>query len=112
MAGTDRGEMERCIDQCLEVVKLASRCADDCLKSDQVASMRQCIGLCLDAAGVAGLCAEMMSADSRFATRMCGLCADVCSECAEECRAHEGSSMNECAEACVRCAESCRAMAA
>jgi hypothetical protein len=112
MVGIDRQATELCIDQCLEVVKLAARCSDECLKSDRVTTMRECIGLCLDATGVAGLCAEMMAADSRFGTRMCGLCADVCQECSDECARHEGPTMNACVEACRRCADTCRSMAA
>jgi hypothetical protein len=104
MTGAKRASMERCIDQCLEVVKLASRCADDCLKSENVAALRQCIGLCLDAVGVSGLCVEMMAADSRFAARTSELCAEVCAACADECDRHEGVAMKECADACRRCA--------
>lgn len=43
----DQQLMERCIKECLDV---ASRCADNCLQSEQVGSMAQCIRLCLDCA--------------------------------------------------------------
>ncbi|WP_371830931.1 four-helix bundle copper-binding protein [Ochrobactrum teleogrylli] len=40
---------------------------------------------------------------------LCRLCARICDDCAESCRALDG--MEECVAACQRCAASCREMA-
>ncbi len=78
--------MERCIKECLECVDVASRCADNCLQSEQVGSMVQCVRLCLDCADLGAACAEMMGRNSRFSAQLCAVMADLCDACAETCR--------------------------
>jgi hypothetical protein len=113
-ANTNQEMMERCIDQCFDVVHQASHCVDWCIKSDQATTLAECTRLCLDSASLTGACAEMMARNSRFSAQVCGICADVCDACAAECEKHQdmGDIMRQCAEACRRCAETCRQMAA
>ena len=46
-------------------------------------------------------------------TRTCGVCADICGQCAQDCDRVGGGDqqMKQCADICRRCAESCRQMA-
>jgi hypothetical protein len=104
--------MERCIDECLEVVKLGSHCSNHCLESDQVAEMRNCVRLCLDSVDIVAACARMMGRDSQYSAAVCRTCAEVCDACAGECEKFQDEIMKQCAEACRRCAETCRQMAA
>ncbi len=107
----DQQLMERCIKECLECVDVASRCADNCLQSEQVGSMAQCIRLCLDCADLGAACAEMMGCNSQFSEQLCAVMADLCDACADECERHGGEGiMGQCAETCRRCAETCRQM--
>jgi hypothetical protein len=109
---SDQSLMERCIKECLVCVDIASRCANECLVSEQVSSMERCIRLCLDCADLTAACARMMGRGSEFSTQVCGVCADVCEACAGECEKYDGDLMRRCAETCRRCAETCRRMQA
>jgi hypothetical protein len=62
-------------------------------------------------------CAEIWRTSAHFMLintphhkHTCGECAQICTECAKDCRRIGG--MDECATACDACAESCQAMAA
>jgi hypothetical protein len=49
---------------------------------------------------------------SRFHTRTCAVCAEVCRACEQSCRSFgDDQLMQQCADACRRCAESCARMA-
>jgi hypothetical protein len=48
---------------------------------------------------------------SKFHNEICGVCAKVCTECADTLKSIGEESMNECAEACAKCAISCNEMA-
>lgn len=39
---------ERCITDCVDCVRTASRCVNECVSSDQAAQMAECVRLCLD----------------------------------------------------------------
>ena len=95
----DQQLMERCIKECLECVDVASRCANECLSSDQVSSMERCVRLCLDSADICSACVRMMGRDSGFSAEVCGVCANVCDACADESEKYDADLMRECAEA-------------
>lgn len=44
MAVASRELIERCVEECLNCLKLASRCVDSCLADDQAKAMARCIG--------------------------------------------------------------------
>ncbi len=106
--------MERCINNCLEVVKTASTCANWCITSDQAQTLAECSRSCLDAATITAANATMMARGSRFSGPVTSVCADVCESCASMCEHHSHYSeiIQQCAETCRRCAETCREMAA
>jgi hypothetical protein len=54
---------------------------------------------------------QLMTSGSRFAEQFCRLCADICNECAVECRRHNSEQCKRCADICMRCADECRKMA-
>jgi hypothetical protein len=98
-----------CIEAC-------QRCALDCENclsemmgkpsdNDCPACCRECIETCI-------LCTQAMARQSRFADQYCGICADVCDWCAEQCGEHDHDHCQKCAESCRACAEACREMAA
>ncbi len=60
--------------------------------------------LCLAVAGLA------LGLNSDLYKLTCGVCAEICRRCAEDCERIGG--MDECVQACRRCAESCQRMAA
>jgi len=110
---TNQQQTDRCIKDCAEVVRLASRCADECLGGGQGDTMSQCVRLCLDCVDLATTCMELLGRNSQFAAQLCGVCAEACTVCAKECDTQQsGGIMHKCAEACRSCSESCRQMAA
>jgi hypothetical protein len=73
--------------------------------------MAACIALDLDCAAICRMSASYMSRESRFAIRLCGLCAQVCEACAKECARHPEKHCQVCAKACRSCAEECKRIA-
>lgn len=74
--------------------------------------MARCIALDMDCAEICALAAAFMARGSDNARALCGLCAEVCQACGDECGKHRHDHCRRCAEVCRRCAEECRRMAA
>lgn len=74
--------------------------------------MARCIQLDMECAALCYAAAQLMSFGSSKAKELCGLCADLCEACGNECARHEVTHCQECAEKCKQCAEACRRMAA
>lgn len=83
-------------------------CADACLSEDNVAEMAECIRLDRDCADICDMAIKYISRDSRRASSVLDLCADICETCARECEKHDHGHCKDCAEACRECAEACR----
>lgn len=101
-----------CIEACYKCAATCDHCATACLKEENVAEMSRCIALDMDCAQICRTAAAFMARDSEFAKVYCGLCADICEACGDECAKHEHKHCQECADACRKCAEECRRMAA
>jgi hypothetical protein len=100
-------------------IRLLRECADHCRKtlfdyciekggehSDRrhVEEMIDCIEACK-------LAADFMVRGSEQHPLACGLCANICTTCAESCEALDDPVMKECAGICRRCAKACEEMA-
>ncbi|EKF05825.1 hypothetical protein FDUTEX481_00684 [Tolypothrix sp. PCC 7601] len=78
------------------------------------------IRLLLDCAEICETSANFMLRTSQLHAHTCGVCAEVCQRCAENCvdaqrladrhRMGNDAQMKACADMCRRCAESCRQM--
>jgi hypothetical protein len=75
-------------------------------------SMNDCPRCCVECSSACLACVDSMTADSRWASRYCGICAEICDWCAEQCEAHDHEHCQQCAKSCRACAEQCRKMAA
>lgn len=99
-----------CIAACLDCYRTCTQMASNhCLERGgahvepkHFRTMLGCAELCRTAAHV-------MMLKSPIHNELCRLCARICDDCAESCRALDG--MEECVAACERCAASCREMA-
>lgn len=104
-------EMQQCIENC-------SKCHATCLQMamnhclevggkhtepEHFKLMMACAEICQTAAG-------FMLIGTPLHKLTCGVCAEVCEECAKSCE--QVGDMDDCVEACRKCAESCRMMAA
>lgn len=106
-------EMRQCLQNCLDCHRICTETATHCLKMGGKHAEAHYIGLLLDCAAICATSAGFLLRASHFHSRTCGVCADICGECAVECSkmADADKAMKECADTCRRCAESCKKMA-
>ena len=100
-------EYRNCIDACLECVDVSNHCAASCLRELNAMSMARCVQLNMECAALCYAAAQLMSLGSQYASQLCGLCATICRECADECKQHDNAHCRECAEICLECANEC-----
>ena len=107
-------EMQECIDECLHCHATCLATIRHCLEMGGRHAEVKHISLMADCAQICQTSADLMLRDSRYVSRACGLCADVCRTCAEDCERIDRNDemMKECAQACRRCSEACQGMAA
>jgi uncharacterized protein DUF326 len=103
---------QSCIDACNDCMIACEHCATECLHEDDVKMMARCIELDRACAIICATAARSMASGSEFAGRICGICAEICQACGNECAKHKAQHCQDCAKACHRCAEECRKMAA
>lgn len=86
-------------------------CADACVA--EAMEMRDCIRTCLDCADVctaaARLAVRRSSQDIAMLRAQLGTCLRACELCAAECERHDHEHCRLCAVMCRECAEDCRA---
>ena len=101
-----------CINACLHCAALCNHCALSCTTEEDIKMMARCIQLDMECAAICYATANLMSLDSEKAIAICGICADVCEACANECRLHDNEYCRQCANACTACAAECKNIAA
>jgi len=106
-------EMRQCIDNCLACFRTCVETIEHCVTMggkhaapDHLRLMADCKDICLTSA-------NFMMRQSDLHTLTCGVCAEVCQRCGDDCASmgDGDAAMTHCAEVCHRCAKSCRAMA-
>jgi hypothetical protein len=106
---TSNPELESCIQYCLDCHR---QCQQDamthCLQMGGKHTEPEHFRLMMDCAEICRSAAVLMMNRSPFHNALCGLCSEICDECAQSCRTVD---MEECARICERCADSCRRMA-
>jgi hypothetical protein len=100
-----------CLRACDDTAAHCDFCASACLQDADPKPMDRCIALCIDAAAVCRLASAAMARDSESLRAVCGLCAQICETCANECARHPPEHCQLCAQSCMRCAQECRAVA-
>ncbi len=108
---TMTNKMQRCIDACMKCAQACNECFKACLNEADVGARARCISTLVDCAELCQMSAAYMTRDSQFAQAICGMCADVCERCAQECAMFKDSHCQECAQICRDCAAECRKMA-
>lgn len=106
-------QMQDCIKNCQECHAVCMETVQHCLEMGGKHAQPDHIRLLLDCAQICQTSADFMLRGSPLHGRTCGLCAEICTQCADDCEklAQGDSMMTKCAEICRRCAESCRQMA-
>lgn len=90
---------------------ICNSCADACVAEEM--DMRQCVRTCLDCADIceaAYRVATRRTGTNEIVLReMLQACVTACDICAEECDRHDNDHCALCAEMCRECARDCRA---
>ncbi len=109
MAATD--EVKACIKDSLECFQNCTKTSRQCISRGGKYVETKTIKLLMDCAKICNVNADFMLRDSTYYPQICGLAADICDECSDNCDRFDEPFMRECAGICRRCSESCREMA-
>ncbi len=106
-------DMEQCIQACLDCYSVCTTTAAHCLDMGGQHASRQHQATMLDCASICQTSAGFMLRGSPMHGRVCGVCAEACRACEQECRsmANGDQMMLQCADVCRRCGDSCERMA-
>jgi hypothetical protein len=107
----NRGDLDKCIENCLECSRICLETVPECLRMGGQHSTADHIALLFNCADICQTSAKFMISGSPLHVSTCRACAEVCEACATDCRTI-GEGMQECIKACDRCSETCRQMAA
>jgi hypothetical protein len=104
-------QMEECIKTCLDCHHICYETAmNHCLEIGGKHTEPAHFRLMINCAEICQTSANFMLSGSDLHRLTCGVCAEVCRRCAENCE--QVGDMDECVKACRRCAEVCQKMAA
>ena len=106
-------EMRQCIRRCLDCHSICMETVVHCLGLGGKHADPAHIRLLMDCAQICQTSADFMLRGSELHTRTCGVCAEICRQCADDCRriGVDDETMKRCADACNICAKSCESMA-
>ena len=103
-------ETQRCVDLCQECHRVCLHMVmHHCLESGGAHVAPPHVRLMLNCAEICQTAAYFLLSGSELHHLTCGVCAEVCEKCADDCERLDG--MEQCVAVCRRCATSCRAMA-
>ena len=104
-------QSERCIQHCLECVKICQQARAYCLARGGRLGEPALIAALLDCAECCEMGARWLQRSSPFAAEHCALCAAVCKACEAACEAQpDDETLRACADACRRCVDTCLGM--
>ena len=103
-------EMQACIDACLKChATCLGMAMNHCLETGGEHVAPPHFRLMMACAEICRTSAAFMLMGTDLHRKTCGLCAEICEQCARDCERLEG--MEDCVAACRKCAEECRRMA-
>ncbi|HEY7120164.1 MAG TPA: four-helix bundle copper-binding protein [Tepidisphaeraceae bacterium] len=107
-------DLQHCIEECTACHAACIATIQHCLGIGGRHAARDHIRLMADCAQICRTSADFMIRGSDLHPLTCGVCAEVCQRCGDDCEQMAGGTdaeMRRCADQCHRCAESCRQMA-
>ncbi|MHB0859393.1 MAG: four-helix bundle copper-binding protein [Anaerolineae bacterium] len=105
-------EMEECIRNCTDCHSICLETISYCLQMSGEHAEPAHIRVLMDCAEICQTSANFMLRESTFHGLTCGVCAQVCEQCATSCARFDDAQLTACAEMCQRCAASCHTMEA
>jgi hypothetical protein len=103
--------MDKSIQETLSCYRICTETATHCLEMGGEHATPEHIAVLMDCAKICITAADFMIRQSESHPEVCGLCADICDDCAESCEMFEDEFMKDCAKQCIECAKECRKMA-
>jgi len=104
-------KLEECIKHCLDCHHICLEMAmNHCLETGGKHTEPKHFRLMLNCAEICQTSANFMLSGSELHGLTCGVCAEVCRRCGDDCE--KVGDMDECVTACRACADSCARMAA
>lgn len=104
--------MQECIDNCMNCHRICLETfTQHCLKMGGEHVEQHHALLMLDCIQICQTSADFMIRGSDLHMLTCGICADICQLCADDCAGFDSPEMKRCADACAQCAQTCKAMA-
>lgn len=104
-------DLQPCIENCTQCHQICLRQVSRCLGKSGDHARPEHIRLLRDCAEICQTSANFMLRYSPLHPLTCGVCAEICEQCAQECsNMSDGDFMQECIEMCRRCAASCKEM--
>ena len=88
---------------------LCNICYQACLYEEDVIAMRHCIELNRDCAEICLLAASLFARSAPGTDKILKLCAEICHDCARECKKHDHDHCRKAQHVCNTCAEMCMA---
>lgn len=109
---TRNDDMQECIDNCTDCFQVCEQMITHCLSKGGEHASANHIRLLVDCAEACKTSVGFMLRNSPYHHLTCGVCAQICTACADDCETmNDDEMMKECIEICRRCATSCAAMA-
>jgi hypothetical protein len=93
------------IEACLKCIRDCEYCIIQMAGMDSKNDCPLCCVLCIESCSSA---LKFLMAEHKLVKDYCGLCAEVCQWCAEQCGQIDHEHCEECANSCVKCMEECR----
>ncbi|MDF2475562.1 MAG: hypothetical protein K0S24_1045 [Sphingobacterium sp.] len=106
----DKQKFQNCISACWQCVTACQSCALACTNENDIEMMAKCIALNIECAILGSTTAQLLAIDSFYAKELVKICAEICSNCAEECFKYKYKHCQSCAKACEHCAIACNAI--
>jgi hypothetical protein len=104
--------MRECLENCFQCHRACEQLIPHCLAMSGKHASREHIEILSLCADICRTSAHFMMWNSDLHHRVCGVCAEVCMKCAEDCEQMVGADemMLACAQICRKCSASCSMM--
>jgi len=104
-------EVRECLRDSLDCYQTCTETIARCLITGGKHAAYEHLNLLMDCSKICNTNADFIIRNSPYYPQICGITADMCDECADNCDRFDEDFMKECSAVCRRCAESCREMA-
>jgi len=106
-------EMQKCIQLCEDCHAICTQTIAHCLNLGGRHAAPESIRALLDCAQMCTTTVDYMLRKSAFHDRICRVCSELCTQCANDCEQVAGKDpmITQCIDMCRTCAESCKRMA-